>query len=519
MSRSPSLIALAAFLAFNIVALPDAQAAVANWQKGATVDPSWAGDFGTGEFAKSLQQLAADHADSVSLVVPYYQSNITSTDIGPGWNTPTDAALIKGIDAAHALGLNVMLNIHVDPRDGNWRALINPSDRNAWFAAYGQILNHYADLAQLHHVEELCIGTELIKMASPLSDAGNTDAWKALIAGVRGRFSGKVTYSANHGGINGIDEKSTIGFWNDLDSIGLSAYHPLDVHGSGSIAALKADWSQWDTAEIHPLTVTAHKPVLFVEAGYRSITAAHKDPSNWSMGGCYDGAEQARDYEALFSAWGGESSMAGSFLWDWKSKPGAGGAGDTAFTPQGKPAEQVMAHWYGGGGDLPENDPLFTTNPPDAARVCMAGYAGGSSSSGGSSSLSASVVSGSSSSSNSSSSSSSGTPGGGGGSGGSGGGAAGSSSSSSSGTVGAAFGTATGGGGGGGSGGGSGGGPGGGGSGGGPGGGGSGSPSTPGGGGSTPGGAGSPSGPGTREAMPSPVIPGLPNTGEGGMAG
>ena len=38
--------------------------------------------------------------------------------------------------------------------------------------------------------------------------------------------------------------------------------------------------------------------------------------------------------------------MDGVAFWDWSSNPNAGGTSDTDYTPQGKPAEQVMKQWF-----------------------------------------------------------------------------------------------------------------------------------------------------------------------------
>ncbi len=358
--------------------MPVASAAVADWQKGATISPSWAGDFGTSSFAASLQRLQTMHANAVSLIIPYYQSTTHTTDIRRGWNTPTDGALIAGIDAAHALGLKVMLKIHLESDDHAWRAEINPPDRNAWFTAYGAVLRHYAQLAQAHGVESMCLGTELIKMTSPLVDAGNTQRWQQMIADVRSLFGGKLTYSANHGGNDSIDEKKVIGFWPSLDEIGISAYHPLSGEVAASVQSMQQEWDRWNTAEVAPLSAKYGKDVLFTEVGYRSITGAHTEPASWSLGGCYDPSEQMRDYEALFSAWNADPHMQGIFLWDWKSNTAAGGRGDTGFTPQQKPAEQLIAQWFGTGRGF-STAAFEKMNSP--ALHCQTGGAGDSSSS------------------------------------------------------------------------------------------------------------------------------------------
>src|SRR5258708_5639678 len=125
-----------------------AGASVDAWQKGVSVEPRWTTDFGSDSFKQSIDNLTATHANYVSLIVPYYQSNIYSTDIQPGWNTPTDASLAAGIQYIHAKGMRIMLVIHLESNDGQWRATINPSggDRDTWYANYTGVLKHVATI-------------------------------------------------------------------------------------------------------------------------------------------------------------------------------------------------------------------------------------------------------------------------------------------------------------------------------------------------------------------------------------
>ncbi len=375
--RSAYRIVLSVIISSYAAGIPVASAAVVDWQKGANINPAWSGDFGTESFRQSLDQLVGTHANAVSLIIPYYQSDVSSTDLAPGWNTPTDDSLIAGIEAAHSRGLAVMLNVHVETKDHGWRANIDPTNRDEWFANYGAVLRHYAFLGAQNQVEALCIGTEMIKLTSPEINASNTQHWKDLITDLRNVFPGKLTYSANHGGLGLIDEKKDIGFWSDLDMIGLSAYHPLSQSGTVTIDQMKQEWDAWNHSEVQPLGLQYGKPVIFTEVGYRSITGAHKDPSNWSLGGCYDGNEQLNDYEALLSYWNTQAGMQGMYLWDWKSRAMAGGPGDVAFTPQGKPAQQLLTQWYGAGNTL---SPLPLESSGSFIN-CTAGFAAGAESS------------------------------------------------------------------------------------------------------------------------------------------
>jgi len=344
MSHRSPLILLGALL-FS-AALP--LQALAFSQNGFSVAPSYAGDFTSSNFQTSLTNLAATHANYVTLIVPLYQSNDGSTDVQRGWNTPSDQDLASAIQQVHAKGMKVMLKIHLDTYGGDWRANINPGDRNTWFANYGAFVNEFASLAQANGVEEFCVGAELINMATYTSNGDNTQRWQQIIASVRQRYSGQVTYSANWGSGDFANEKAHIGFWGSLDSIGVSAYFPLSP-GQTDVTSMTNAWAQIDNNELHPLSVQYGKPILFTEIGYRSVNNANNDPFDFGRGGYYEPTVQANAYQALANYWSGKSYFQGVQIWEWKTDPNAGGAGNVDYTVQNKPAQATLTSIFAGG--------------------------------------------------------------------------------------------------------------------------------------------------------------------------
>ncbi len=335
-------------------------AQINDWQKGASIYPNSTTDFSTDSFKKSVSNLKSTNANYVSLIIPYYQSSDSSSDIFAGWNTPTDESLVNAVNYIHSQGMKVMFNIHVDLPNGEWRRYINASDRNSWFKNYGSILNHYASLAQSNHVEEYCIGTELYEMTSANANSSNTDNWKNLIKNIRDLYSGLLTYSAQHATPT---EELEIQFWDKLDFIGLSAYFLLDQYNQyPSVDTLKSSWNDWNNQIISPLSQKWNKPILFTEVGYKSVTGAHAVPGLSSYSNSLDQAEQARDYEALFQYWNDQSFMKGVLFWDWKSYPDAGGQNDPDYTPQNKQAQTVMTNWFSGSSNN-SSDPSPTPTP------------------------------------------------------------------------------------------------------------------------------------------------------------
>ncbi len=333
-------------------------AAISSWQKSASMVSRYSTDFGSEEYKQSIRNLKASNINTVSLIVPYFQSTCQSSDIQATGGTPTEASIISGIDYARSQGLNVSLKVHLETLfDGNcaWRANIDASDRAAWFANYGAVLNRLGIIAAAHGVSEIVIGAELIRMSSGDPNitphaADNSARWKTMIANLRKVFGGKLTYSANWGSGGFATETNQVKFWDSLDTIGISGYYELPS-GTDSVADIKTQWDRWNTNNIAPLTTTYNKSFQFTEIGYQSADGARFQPwdynRKWWAG--YDGQEQANLYEALFQYWNNYSYMQGVNLWDWSTDPNVGGQGNTDYTPNKKPAQTVISNYFSGG--------------------------------------------------------------------------------------------------------------------------------------------------------------------------
>ncbi len=334
-----------ALLGMNGLFVLHADASIDTWQKGVSIEPRWNTDFSSDSFKQSVNNAAATHANYISLIIPYYQSNAWSTDIQPGWNTPTDDSLAAATRYIHSKGMKVMFVLHLESYDGQWRANINPGDRTAWYTAYGNLLKHLASLAETESVDSFIIGAELIDMSSQLQNGDNGTQWSAMIDQVRAIYHGKISYSANWGDGGWYDEKDNINFWSKLDFIGISAY--FNLNSGGDVASLKGAWDYWNDKEIRGLQQRWNKPVVFTEVGYRSTSGAHYHPWDYNAGGGIDQGEQANDYTALFDYWNTQPFFQGVQLWAWSSDPNAGGAGDGGYTPQHKNAQNIMTQWFG----------------------------------------------------------------------------------------------------------------------------------------------------------------------------
>lgn len=365
-----TLFILVALLSIGqLLCVTPAHASVANWQRGISVIPRSPTDFGSSSFQESLRNAKNSGINAVSLVIPYYQSNSSSIDIQSGWNTPTDDALASAIDYAHSIGLTVTLKPHLDPYSGEWRAHINPGDRNGWFANYGSMLQRVAQVGQSHHAEMIVIGTELVSMASNQIHSDNSNYWFTIIGNVRKVYSGKLTYGANSTNNNNdpfSNEKTSVGFWSALDYAGLSVYYNLNT-SDNSVAALKGQWDYWNNNDLKQFAQRVNKPLLFLEIGYRSVDNAHTQPWNWALSGNYNPIEQSNSYAALVQYWDAYPYVQGVYWWNWDSNPSAGGSGNTDYTPQNKPAQQVLSSiWTNPGTVAGPLQPSQPTQPSPA---------------------------------------------------------------------------------------------------------------------------------------------------------
>lgn len=201
---------------------------------------------------------------------------------------------------------------------------------------YRDFIMTFAYVAEEQKVPLFCIGTELEKFV-----AQRPQFWKALIAEIRTIYSGKLTYAANW------DEYKHTDIWKSLDYVGVDAYFPISEERTPTVEASKTGWQPW-IEEMHGVSKNFQKPILFTEYGYRSVDYAGKEPwhSSREMKGVNLRAQENLLLGLFESVWQ-EEWFAGGFLWKWHMHhERVGGLDNTMFTPQRKPAQQVVAKKY-----------------------------------------------------------------------------------------------------------------------------------------------------------------------------
>ncbi|NER10372.1 glycoside hydrolase family 113 [Muriicola jejuensis] len=255
------------------------------------------------------------------------------------WYGETRMGAKQYIELLHRNGIRVM----VKPQIWIWRGVFTgelqmDSEEN-WKQlekSYEDFILTYASLAEETGAEIFCIGTELERFVDQ-----RPAFWTGLIRKIRERYKGKLTYAANW------DEYGRTPFWASLDYIGIDAYFPLSESKTPTVEELKEGWRPWKD-KIAALSEQLDRPVLFTEFGYRSMDYTAKKP--WLMDrdeGPVNLEGQVNAKKAIFESFWDEKWFAGGFVWKWFiNHDRSGGPQDNRFTPQNKPAQEVISTFF-----------------------------------------------------------------------------------------------------------------------------------------------------------------------------
>lgn len=252
----------------------------------------------------------------------------------------SDSGLVQTSDWARALGLQTLLKPHLWVRHGAWVGDIemqSEADWQKWFQEYEAFILHYASLAEEHGMASLAVGTELTKATRRTSD------WRRLIGRVRLVYRGTLTYCANW-----HDEAERIEFWDALDYIGVQAYYPLSDSTRPDPGEIRAAWAPIAN-RLAALAARTGKPIVFTEVGYKSVAGSLREPWDWDTRGEPDPDLQRDAFAALYETFWQKPWFGGTYVWKWHPVPRRSAERAARdFTPQGKPALEVIRGVYGG---------------------------------------------------------------------------------------------------------------------------------------------------------------------------
>jgi len=297
-----------------------------------------------------LPELAEMGVTHITLVSFAYQRdlNVPSLRTQPdaSWYSESDQGIKEIAKRADTLGMQVILKPHIwvgrYSAEGQTRADIGFETEEAWKtweAQYHSFMMHYAHLAAEVDAAMLVVGTELHR---PVEE--RPQFWRALIADVREIYQGPLTYAANW-----WEEYEAVTFWDALDYIGIQGYFELSAEPDPDKETLLTAWGPHKKA-MHTLSKSVGRPVLFTELGYRNVPDAAAKPWRWPSRGESATVQpadalQARLYEVFFESFWHESWFSGVILWKWTPQTGRR-RNYLDFSPQGKPAETVIANWF-----------------------------------------------------------------------------------------------------------------------------------------------------------------------------
>ncbi|MFT4660148.1 MAG: hypothetical protein ACI8XB_000406 [Patiriisocius sp.] len=242
------------------------------------------------------------------------------------------------IRLAHEQGIGVMLKPHVWIKHGEFTGEMDMASEQDWLQwedDYKNYIMQYVEIAESLDVELFCLGTELETFVLK-----RTAFWDELIAEIKTKYKGKLTYAANW------NEYTKVPFWDEMDFIGIDAYFPVSEIKNPTVNSLIHNWEKWKS-EIKSIHDQYNKPVLFTEYGYQSIEGSTVTPWHVDRIGEVSNQEQKDAYEALYNACWNEDWMAGGFLWKWHVKDHQPEKKIKRFTPQHKPALEIVKQYYG----------------------------------------------------------------------------------------------------------------------------------------------------------------------------
>lgn len=302
-------------------------------------------------FVASRERVGQEHVDAVrnvnakcAAVMPFgfirdADSPEIIFDTSRQWFGETRTGAKQYIDILHQNGLKVMLKPQIWISRGAFTGNLKMNSEENWQIlerSYQKFIMAYASLAQETNADAFCIGTELEQFVSH-----RPGYWTQLIKKIRSVYNGRLTYAANW------DEYGRTPFWEELDFIGIDAYFPLSDAKTPTVEQLRKGW-QPHKEKIRSLSVEKNKPIIFTEYGYRSNNYTAKKP--WLVDHSQDDVNleaQTNATKAIFEEFWKEDWFAGGFVWKWFiDHEKAGGVNDNRFTPQNKPAQEVIKRFY-----------------------------------------------------------------------------------------------------------------------------------------------------------------------------
>lgn len=297
------------------------------------------------------QQIEQSDLDSINKMnagwvslIPYAFSEKDSARVQFGhnwqWWGETEEGCVAISSYAKAAGQKVMIKPHVWVMGDGWPGefdLDTEEEWNVWETSYREYILHFAHVADSVGAEIYCIGTECRNAA-----AKREQFWRELIQDVREVYKGEVTYAANW------DNYEKVKFWDALDYIGIDAYFPTSKKRTPAIADWQNGWKEVREG-LQSFSSKYDKKILFTEYGFKSADFAGAGTLSGKNKPGVNQRNQFNAYKVFYETIWTEDFIAGGFIWKWCFRPRSGvvGEANVRYTPQDKPAFEVIRQVYG----------------------------------------------------------------------------------------------------------------------------------------------------------------------------
>ena len=298
---------------------------------GAILARAWSDtSLGTARTSRVLESLSRDRATAVAfdVVATVSGADRPFVDASSAEDPLEFARLSRTVVEARRIGLRPVLRLHLDRLDGGPRARIAMTDQRAW-ELFFRDLGRWVEVWAVHAQD---LGVDLLVLPSGLSGTTHREAdWRRLIAGVRARYRGALTYGARSD-----DEVQRLRFWDEFDVIGVEWVESVERPGDldPTPRPRPSVWSASDEDSVAVAEIAAalaprvdalravaaefRRPVLVTSAGFRSVPQAWRrveepigrfDPP--------DERDQARAIAGTLRAWdrGGAADWMRGALW------------------------------------------------------------------------------------------------------------------------------------------------------------------------------------------------------------
>jgi hypothetical protein len=285
------------------------------------------------EYDSTLSTLSALGINTAFLVTHHYSADEHSDTLFATDETVPESTLRRIIEHTRSKGIEPVLKPHVNLLNGTSRYKLRPKNPSRWIEAYRKILVRYASLSQEYGLSRFVVGTELDGVAD-LSEFHNL-----ISNNIREAFDGQILYAAS------FDHCIASSIWEVVDAIGVNAYFNLCKSDDCTEYALTRSWNYWLNV-LDRMAISHGKPLFITEIGYYSRKGCAINPGDWRRGGEIDFGQQARAYEALLCQAGGFENVQGISWWQWELN-NAWGSDSADYTPEGKPAQDVIRKYWG----------------------------------------------------------------------------------------------------------------------------------------------------------------------------